>query len=69
MPTNYAKDILGNLSKGMHLALCRMSPPTFQNTPPPLLMNVQFLEQYLIGIQAGKPAKTCPKLILKLLEG
>ena len=32
MPTNYAKDILGNLSKGMRLAWCMISPP-FQNAP------------------------------------
>ena len=27
VPTNYAKDILGNLSKGMQLAWCTMRPP------------------------------------------
>ena len=31
MPTNYAKDILGNFSRGMRLAWCTMSPP-----PPPI---------------------------------
>ena len=37
VPTNYAKDILGNLSKGMCSAWCMMSPtPTFQNASLPL---------------------------------
>ena len=30
MPTNYANDILGTMSKGMRLAWCTMRPP-----PPP----------------------------------
>ena len=32
VPTNYAKDIFGNFSRGMRLAWCTMSPP-----PPPHL--------------------------------
>ena len=28
MPRNYAKDILGNLSEGVRLAWCTISPPT-----------------------------------------
>ena len=62
MPTNYAKDILGNLSKGMHLALCTMSPPTFQNTLPPLLMNVQFLEQYFDWYTSWETSKNMSKI-------
>ena len=36
MPKNYAKNILGNLSKGMRLAWCTMSSPLPPPAPPPL---------------------------------